>query len=302
MNRLLTQDQSLIGENFGQLRNLMTREAENIMAGGVLNRLSDLLKDVTKNGPVKLENLRSKDMKSVRDKSFQFFMADVKSGKYDLYLRKDFITNPDPDINMKSFRKSSRDAILDQVSQTVKGVNYDDLQKTGSRLDLLEVTATADFIAAGGMLEKSLYGSFGVKASDMITIEGQWAFSDPEFSTIYFIPEFTDSVSKDGISWTMAYIKGNKILNRVAIGDYVDPALRFEHKEMQEYMESRAYRVKEEKQESTPLAARARNYGTVNYDFTQSDREKMAELDSDLREAENSVVKARNTLLFQGVR
>ena len=99
----------------------------------------------------------------------------------------------------------------------------------------------------------------------------------------------------------MAYVKDGKIVNRVAIDDYVDPALRFEHKEMREYMESRAYRVKEEKQESTPLAARARDYGTVNHDFTQADQEKMAELDADLKEAKTNVVKARNTLLFQGV-
>jgi len=301
INRELLSNKDLIGKDFGSFRNMMNIAVSDIIAGGILSRLTGLTSDVTKNGDRKLENLRAKDFDTLDSKAVQSFIADVYNGEYELYIRKDLITKPAPGVNMKEFRNSSKENILNQVSQTVKGVSWEDLQKTGSRIDMLEVASTADFLAVGAQLEKAMYGSFGIKPSDMIMIGNQWAFSDPETKTMYFIPEFTDSVSKDGIGWTMAYVKDGKIVNRVAIDDYVDPALRFEHKEMREYMESRAYRVKEEKQESTPLAARARDYGTVNHDFTQADQEKMAELDADLKEAKTNVVKARNTLLFQGV-
>ena len=232
IDRSIMMNPDLIGDDFGTLKNIITNHVTNMMAGSVLHDLEKQVKKVSVTEK-EVENMRAKDLKSVDDEGFQFFLAEVKDGKYDMFLRKDILMNPDPDKNMKMSRNLKQGDLLNVVAKSISGISWDEINETGSQVDKMEILTTANFIAAGGLLEKAMYGSLGVEPKDMIIIKGQWAFSDPVHEGVYFIPQFTDSVSSEGLGWAMVHWKnGAPQSEMVTISKYIDPALQYEYKEL----------------------------------------------------------------------
>ena len=130
---------------------------------------------------------------------------------------------------IRILRNRTRTEVLDALTKKMTPYqNYTELTNKGTRFDKLRVMANTSFLLAGGALEKSLQGSFGIKAKDMKIMGKKWAFADPVADGLYFIATDTDVNTRGTLGWGMATADSDGVNNLVMFKDYVDPQLTYE--------------------------------------------------------------------------
>ncbi len=272
IDRSIMMNPNLIGDDFDKLRGQINLHVNNALTGGILRKLEKSIKAVSGEGIAEIEAFKSMDLSSLDSKDFHAFLSKVGNAEYDMFLRKDMIMNPSPDRNMKLFRNDSKDDLIEKVSKSITGMSFSDLDENGSVIDKMEVLVTAEFLASGATLEKALYGSFGIKPNDMIVINNQWAFADPQTEGLYFIPQFTDSETDEGLFWTMVQYENGRIGKTARVNDYIDPTLKYEYRELKAEIKDPLFKKREDQiKEYTESSTVVQNYRKLESNTNMSD-------------------------------
>ena len=131
-------------------------------------------------------------------------------------------------------RNKERDVVQDALTKKMTSYrDYAQLTSEGTLFDQVRVMANASFLLAGGVLENSLRGSFGIEASDMKIMGKNWAFADPDAKGLYFIATDTDVNKRGTLGWGMATADSDGVHNLVTFKNYVDPQLVYEIEDLE---------------------------------------------------------------------
>jgi hypothetical protein len=149
--------------------------------------------------------------------------------------------------------------------------DYTDLER-GTEFERLRVMANSSFLLAGGALEKSLKGSFNIKASDMTILGNQWAFADPDTDGLYFIATDTDVEKRGTLGWGMATADSDGTKGLIMFRDYVDPMLVYDIENLEEQIASAAHESKK-RQADSHRSWGGVGVGGLGYNFTQMQKE-----------------------------
>jgi hypothetical protein len=214
----ITMNPDLLGNDFDKLQYQLQQFAIKEFAKKALSNLRDVAiylsaGDITS----RIDNLEKSKVST--------FMRDVQEGKYDVLINYDLLQQDE----IRILRNRTRTEVLDALTKKMTTYQkYTELTKKGTSFDKLRVMANASFLLAGGTLEKSLQGSFGIKAKDMKIMGKKWAFADPVFDGLYFIATDTDVNTRGTLGWGMATADSDGVNNLVMFKDYVDPQLTYD--------------------------------------------------------------------------
>ena len=212
----------LITDDYEKLVVQVTNYALNSLASTHLNKMVSLGKLVTK------QDLKG-DLKALESKDLNTFMYKVNQGDYDTLINYARIQTPE----MQMIRNMPRDQILDRVSKEFSGYDsYKDLETNGTDFERMEVLVNSNFLAASGLYEQALYGSFGIVPKRMKVSGRNWVFEDPANPNVYFAPAYSDSFTKNGLSWGMFTEQDGLITKKILFKDYVDPSLTYDYEEL----------------------------------------------------------------------
>lgn len=209
---------NLLGEDFDKLQYQLQQFATEEFAKKALSNLRDVAiylsaGDITS----QISNLEKSKVST--------FMQDVQEGKYDVLINYDLLQQDE----IRILRNRTRTEVLNALTKKMTTYqNYTELTKKGTMFDKLRVMANTSFLLAGGVLEKSLQGSFGIKAKDMKIMGKNWAFADPVADGLYFIATDTDVNTRGTLGWGMATADSDGVNNIVMFNDYVDPQLTYD--------------------------------------------------------------------------
>ena len=228
LDNAITMNPDLLGEDFPILRKQIKQFTAASMVNGVISNLGNVAKYLSKGDMSKrIDNLERGDVSA--------FMKDQKNGGYDLLMDYDLVSSN----AMRSSRHDSKEMIMDKVAKAMTPYkDYEDLEENGTQFEKARVLANASFILAGGALENSLTGSFGIKARDMKLMGKQWAFSDSADTGLYFIATDTDLENRGSLGWGMATADSDGVSNMVMFKDYVDPQLSYDIQDLQNQIDS----------------------------------------------------------------
>ena len=186
----ISMNPDLLGKDFDQLQ----QQIGTFVAGEASRKV---LVDLEKVSKLMSEGNISRRIDNLEHSDVSTFLQDVEEGRYDLLINYDFVQQPE----MRASRHDKREILLDKVAKEMSPYrNFSELSENGTLFERFRIMANTNFILAGGALEKSLIGSFGIKPSDMTLLGNQWAFTDPEADGLYFIATDTD-VNKKRDPW-----------------------------------------------------------------------------------------------------
>lgn len=217
-NDAIAMNPELLGKDFPKLQDQLQRFATEELAKKALSELESVTKHLAEDDVIaRIRNLE--------DSSVSTFMQDVKDGQYDVLLDYDLLQQDE----VRILRNSKRSVVLDVLAKRMTPYqDYAQLEKEGTRFEQLRVMANTSFLLAGGALEKSLQGSFGIKPKDMKIMGKSWAFADPVADGLYFIATDTDVTRRGTLGWGMATADSDGVHNLAMFKDYVDPQLVYE--------------------------------------------------------------------------
>jgi len=220
VDKAVAMNPELLGKDYLKLQTQLETFAVNKTAKSILKDLEDVSKFLSEGNVLsRIDNLERSSVST--------FLGDLKAGQYDLLIDYDFVQRPE----MRASRHDAKDVILDKVTREMTGGrfrDYADLKKGGNDFEVLQVAANANFLLIGGVLEKALIGSFGIKPKDMAIIGKQWGFADPDTDGLYFIATDTDVVNRGTLGWGMCTADYDGARGFVMFRDYVDPKLTYD--------------------------------------------------------------------------
>lgn len=217
-NDAIAMNPNLLGKDFPKLQDQLQRFATEDLAKKALGDLKAVTTYLSSgDATTRIRNLENSSVST--------FMQDVQNGQYDVLLDYDMLQQDD----IRILRNSKREVIQDALTKKMTPYrDYAQLTSEGTRFDQLRVMANASFLLAGGALEKSLQGSFGIKPKDMKIMGKNWAFADPMVNNLYFIATDTDVNKRGTLGWGMATADSDGVHNLAMFKDYVDPQLVYE--------------------------------------------------------------------------
>ncbi|MGE0075343.1 MAG: hypothetical protein AB7S52_08960, partial [Sphaerochaetaceae bacterium] len=256
----------LLGKDFSQLQKQIEAFAVEKTSEGILDDLGDVSRLMAEgNVSRRIDNLERSDVST--------FLQDIQDGRYDLLVNWDFVQRPE----MRSSRHDKKDILLDKVAKGLTPYkDYKDLEKNGTQFELLRVMANTSFILAGGTLEKSLEGSFGIKPKDMKVAGRQWAFADPEADGLYFIATDTDLEGRGTLGWGMANADYDGVKGLVMFRDYVDPKLAYDIENLKSQIDDPLFDRKkttaDQNRNQFPLGTAGLGYSPIKVQQSLDDR------------------------------
>lgn len=217
-NDAIAMNPDLLGKDFPKLQEQLQRFATDDLAKKALSDLK-VVTTYLSSGDVTAR------IRNLENSSVSTFMQDVQEGQYDVLLNYDVLQQED----IRILRNSKRSVIQDALTKKMTPYrDYAQLTSEGTRFDQLRIMANTSFLLAGGALEKSLQGSFGIKPKDMKIMGKNWAFADPVADGLYFIATDTDVNKRGTLGWGMATADSDGVHNLAMFKDYVDPQLVYE--------------------------------------------------------------------------
>lgn len=217
-NNAIAMNPDLLGKDFPKLQEQLQRFATEELAKKALGDLK-VVTTYLSSGDVTAR------IRNLENSSVSTFMQDVQEGQYDVLLNYDVLQQED----IRILRNSKREIVQDALAKKMTPYrDYAQLTSEGTRFDQLRVMANTSFLLAGGALEKSLQGSFGIKPKDMKIMGKNWAFADPVADGLYFIATDTDVNKRGTLGWGMATADSDGVHNLAMFKDYVDPQLVYE--------------------------------------------------------------------------
>ena len=256
----------LLGKDFAQLQKQIEAFAVEKTSEGILGDLGDVSRFMSEgNVSKRIDNLERSDVST--------FLGDIQDGRYDLLVNWDFVQRPE----MRSSRHDKKDILLDKVAKGLTPYkDYKDLEKNGTQFELLRVMANTSFILAGGTLEKSLEGSFGIKPKDMKVAGRQWAFADPEADGLYFIATDTDLKGRGTLGWGMANADYDGVKGFIMFRDYVDPKLAYDIEDLKSQIDDPLFERKkttaDQNRNQSPLGTAGLGFSPIRVQQSLDDR------------------------------
>jgi hypothetical protein len=217
-NNAIAMNPNLLGEDFDKLQYQLQQFATEELAKKALSNLRDVAIYLSA-GDI------ASQISNLEKSKVSTFMQDVQEGKYDVLINYDLLQQDE----IRILRNRTRTEVLNALTKKMTPYqDYAELVNEGTNFDKLRVMANTSFLLAGGVLEKSLQGSFGIKAKDMKIMGKNWAFADPVADGLYFIATDTDVNTRGTLGWGMATADSDGVNNLVMIKDYVDPQLTYD--------------------------------------------------------------------------
>jgi len=230
----ITMNPELLDKDYQKLQLQLENFAYNDTAKRIIKDLEKTAKFTSETDiPKRIDNLERSDVST--------FQQDIKEGNYDAVLNYEVIQRPE----IRSLRNGDKTIVQDALTKELTPYkDYQDLVDNGTDFERLMVMANTSFLLTGGALENALYGSFGIKAADMVLIENQWAFKDPTPNTdgLYFVATDTDVENRGTLGWGMVRVDSDGVNHMIMFKDYVDPQKVYRRDELKEYIDSPSFK------------------------------------------------------------
>lgn len=230
----ITMNPELLDKDYQKLQLQLENFAYNDTAKGIIKDLEKTAKFTSETDiPKRIDNLERSDVST--------FQQDIKEGNYDAVLNLEVLQRPE----IRSLRNGDKTIVQDALTKELTPYkDYQDLVDNGTDFERLMVMANTTFLLTGGALENALYGSFGIKAADMVLIENQWAFKDPTQNTdgLYFVATDTDVENRGTLGWGMVRVGPDGVNHMIMFKDFVDPQKVYRRDELKEYIDSPSFK------------------------------------------------------------
>ena len=219
----ITMNPDLLGKDYSKLQAQLQKFAVENLAKRSLQDLKAVTTYLS-NGDIR------KKISHLENSTVSTFLQDVQAGEYDVLLNYDALQKPE----IRSLRNASREVVQDALARELTVYkDFATLKKDGTNFEMMQVMSNTSYLLAGGALEKSLAGSFGINPSDMKIMGKNWAFKDPGSDNLYFIATDTDVDKRGTVGWGMATADSDGVKNVAMFNDYVDPQLAYEIKSLE---------------------------------------------------------------------